>query len=218
MRLKDFNIVYQIARTELRVIFYSPVAWLILVVFAVQCGFSFCDVIWPAIKSQSLGYEVQALTGSVFTSGKGIFPVMLEHLYFYIPLLTMGLMSREFSSGSIKLLYSSPVTSAQIILGKYLSVMIYCAVLLGVILVYVGLGALTIGHMDGTLIFSNFLGMYLLICAYAVIGLFMSCLTSYQVVAAIGTLAFLSFLNFYRRSGTGDTFGPGYYLLAGFER
>ena len=38
--------------------------------------------------------------------------------------------------------------------------------------------------------------MYLLICAYAVIGLFMSCLTSYQVVAAIGTLAFLSFLNF----------------------
>ena len=50
MRLKDFNIVYQIARTELRVIFYSPVAWLILVVFAVQCGFSFCDVIWPAIK------------------------------------------------------------------------------------------------------------------------------------------------------------------------
>ena len=140
MRLKDFNIVYQIARTELRVIFYSPVAWLILVVFAVQCGFSFCDVIWPAIKSQSLGYEVQALTGSVFTSGKGIFPVMLEHLYFYNPLLTMGLMSREFSSGSIKLLYSSPVTSAQIILGKYLSVMIYCAVLLGVILVYVGLG------------------------------------------------------------------------------
>ena len=212
MRLKDFNIVYQIARTELRVIFYSPVAWLILVVFAVQCGFSFCDVIWPAIKSQSLGYEVQ--TGSVFTSGKGIFPVMLEHLYFYIPLLTMGLMSREFSSGSIKLLYSSPVTSAQIILGKYLSVMIYCAVLLGVILVYVGLGALTIGHMDGTLIFSNFLGMYLLICAYAVIGLFMSCLTSYQVVAA----GFFIFFEFYRRSGTGDTFGPGYYLLAGFER
>lgn len=74
MRLKDFNIVYQIARTELRVIFYSPVAWLILVVFAVQCGFSFCDVIWPAIKSQSLGYEVQALTGSVFYERKRYFP------------------------------------------------------------------------------------------------------------------------------------------------
>ena len=101
--------------------------------------------------------------------------------------------------------------------------MIYCAVLLGVILVYVGLGALTIGHMDGTLIFSNFLGMYLLICAYAVIGLFMSCLTSYQVVAAIGTLAFLSFLNFLTKKLQISylaikTFGPGYYLLAGFER
>lgn len=196
MRLKDFNIVYQIARTELRVIFYSPVAWLILVVFAVQCGISFCDVIWPAIKNQALGYEAHSLTTGVFTGGKGIFPVMLEYLYFYIPLLTMGLMSREFSSGSIKLLYSSPVTSAQIIWGKYLSVMIYCAILLAVILVYVVLGALTIEHMDASLLFSNLLGMYLLVCAYAVIGLFMSCLTSYQVVAAIGTLALLSFLNF----------------------
>lgn len=196
MRLKDFNIVYQIARTELRVIFYSPVAWLILVVFAVQCGFSFCDVIWPAIKSQSLGYEVQALTGSVFTSGKGIFPVMLEHLYFYIPLLTMGLMSREFSSGSIKLLYSSPVTSAQIILGKYLSVMIYCAVLLGVILVYVGSGGFDDRAYGRYADFFEFFGYVSAVCAYAVIGLFMSCLTSYQVVLAIGTLAFLSFLNF----------------------
>ncbi len=196
MRLKNFNLIGWIARTELRVIFYSPVAWLILVVFAVQCGMAFCDAIWPVLKSQSLGYEVQELTSRIFTSGGGIFPVMLEHLYFYIPLLTMGLMSREFGSGSVKLLYSSPVTNAQIILGKYLSVMIYCAALLFVILVYVVLGALTIGHMDGSLIFSNLLGMYLLICAYAVIGLFMSCLTSYQVVAAIGTLASLSFLNF----------------------
>ncbi len=196
MRLKNLDMIGRIAGTELRVIFYSPVAWLIWIVFAVQCGIAFCDVVWPAIKYQSLGHEGSALTNGIFAGGNGVFPVMLEYLYFYIPLLTMGLMSREFSSGSVKLLYSSPVTSGQIVLGKYLSVMVYCAVLLSVILLYVVLGVFTIDHIDVGLIFSNFLGMYLLICAYAVIGLFMSCLTSYQVVAAIGTLAFLSFLNY----------------------
>ena len=40
------------------------------------------------------------------------------------------------------------------------------------------------------------LGLYLLVCAYAAIGLFMSSITSYQVVAAMGTLAVLAVLNF----------------------
>ena len=39
-------------------------------------------------------------------------------------------MSREYSSGSIKLLFSSPVTDSQIIFGKYLSVLIYNLVLI----------------------------------------------------------------------------------------
>ncbi len=196
MSLKSFRIISRIAGTELRLIFCSPVAWLILVVFAVQCGIAFCDVVWPVIKLQSLGRDGSGLTESMFAGGNGVFPVMLEYLYFYIPLLTMGLMSREFSTGSVKLLYSSPVTSSHIILGKYFSVMIYCAVLLSVIWLYAIFGLLVVDHLDMGLIFANFLGMYLLICAYAVIGLFMSCLTSYQVVAAIGTLAFLSFLNY----------------------
>ncbi len=43
---------------------------------------------------------------------------------------------------------------------------------------------------------SGLLGLYLLMCAYAAIGLYMSSLTSYQVVAAVGTLAVLIVLNF----------------------
>ena len=114
----------------------------------------------------------------------------------YMPLLTMGLMSRELSSGSIKLLYSSPVTSWQIILGKYLAMVIYGLVLIGILCVMVIFNLFTIENMDCGLVFTGLLGIYLLICAYAAIGLFMSCLTSYQVVAAIGTLALLAALNF----------------------
>ena len=43
---------------------------------------------------------------------------------------------------------------------------------------------------------SGWLGLYLLMATYAAIGLFMSTLTSYQIVAALGTLTLISFLNF----------------------
>ena len=49
---------------------------------------------------------------------------MQDNLYLYIPLLTMAHEPRV-QQRSIKLLYSSPVTNPQIILGKYLSVLVY---------------------------------------------------------------------------------------------
>ncbi|MBQ6793388.1 MAG: Gldg family protein, partial [Butyricimonas sp.] len=117
-------------------------------------------------------------------------------LYLYIPLLTMGLMSREYSSGSIKLLFSSPISSLQIILGKYLSMLIYGLIMMGSVLVLVIVGYFSIKDFDLSLVLSGWLGLYLLMATYAAIGLFMSTLTSYQIVAALGTLTLISFLNF----------------------
>ena len=136
------------------------------------------------------------MTASIFTGWMGIFPGFLRNLYLYIPLLTMGLMSREYSSGSIKLLFSSPVTDSQIIFGKYLSVLIYNLVLILPLLVVGVFCGITITNADLGLLFTGILGIYLLICAYGAIGLFMSSITSYQVVAAMGTLAVLAALNY----------------------
>ena len=108
----------------------------------------------------------------------------------------MNLMSRELGSGSIKLLYSSPVTNVQIILGKYLSMLIYALVLVGILVLYVIIGAIIIKNFDYPQVLTGLLGIYFLICAYAAIGLLMSSLTSYQVVAAVGTLAVLSLLTY----------------------
>ena len=52
--------------------------------------------------------------------------ILCGSLHFYIPLLTMGLISRELSTGSIKLLYSSPISNAQIVLGRFLSTVYVC--------------------------------------------------------------------------------------------
>ncbi len=186
------KVICKIARAELCKLFSSPVAWLILIVLAVQFGISFCDVLILPVKAQMKGKIWDKMTLEVFY---GRFSYLLHYLYFYIPLLTMGLMSREYNSGSVKLLYSSPVTNRQIVLGKYLSMMIFGLLMIGVLLPYVAFAACTIENIDWLYLLCNFLGMYLLICTYAAIGLFISSLTSNQIVSAIGTLAAFSCLS-----------------------
>ena len=118
--------IYKIAKTELQTLFYSPVAWLVIVIFTFQTAMAFINMFGGFVRNQALGYELVSVTSNVFSSPwGGIFPAIQGYLFLYIPLLTMGLMSREFGSGSIRLLYSSPVTNVQIILGKFLSMMIY---------------------------------------------------------------------------------------------
>ena len=199
--------VFKIAGNELRALFYSPIAWFVLIVFIFQTNVSFADSYMSSVKYQFLyGDTEYGLTASIFSSIFGLFPMLQNNLYLYIPLLTMGLMSRELSSGSVKLLYSSPVRASQIVAGKFLSVMVYGAVLMGVICIPILVCCATIPHADLGLMLSGLLGIYLLLCAYAAIGLYMSCLTSYQVVAALGALAVLIVFNYIGQVGQGVEF------------
>lgn len=188
--------ILKIAKLELSLMFYSPIAWLVLIIFFIQISLTYTDLLYRYETSQQLGRPLIRLTNILFALDYGILTVAQQHLYLYIPLLTMGLMSRETSSGSIKLLYSSPVTIKEIILGKYLSMMVYNFLLVLILAGFIIVGAISIEALDVPLVLGGILGVYLLMCAYASIGLFMSSLTSYQVVAAISTLALLAGLNF----------------------
>jgi ABC-2 type transport system permease protein len=188
--------ILRIARIELSLLFYSPVAWIILLVFIIQSGWVYMSLMERQEQAQQMGSSLNGLTESLFSGFRGLFPAVKEYLYLYIPLLTMGLISRETQSGSIKLLYSSPIRVFDIVAGKYLAMITYCLLLMSVLL---GLGVLsifTIKDVDFSFILSGIIGLYLLICAYSAVGLFMSSLTSYQVVAAISTLVVLAILNF----------------------
>ena len=183
-------------KTELRVLFFSPIAWMVLVVFAFQLGVGYCDRLSDGLRSLAMGYSLYNATASLIGGYRGVFSEMLNNLYLYIPLLTMGLMSRELSSGSIKLLYSSPVSNLQIIVGKYLSVVVYGVILVAVLLIPLIFSVIIVKSADIQFMFTALLGVFITICTYAAIGLFMSTITKYQVVAAIGTLVILAILNF----------------------
>ena len=186
----------RILKTELRVFFYSPIAWLILLVFAVQAGAAFCGLYADGLRYQEIGYPVRGATAELISGLRGLFVQMLDHLYLYIPLLTMGLMSREYSNGSVKLLYSSPVSNFQIIIGKYLSTMVYGLVLVFIMCLPTIFVGMYVQEPDIMMMVVAAFGVYITICAYSAIGLFLSTITQYQVVAVISTLIVLAVLNF----------------------
>jgi ABC-2 type transport system permease protein len=192
--------IIRIARLELNILFYSPIAWFLLIVFLFQCGLAYTGVIKNMLVTQDLGgirlQYLQYLTNEAFPGPSGLFSQVMGKFYLYLPLLTMGLMSREISSGTIKLLYSSPIRVREIIFGKFLAMMLYNLLLVAILAIFVVTALFNIQSPDAGILFSGLLGLYLLLCAYAAIGLFMSCLTSYQVVAALSTLVALGILSY----------------------
>ena len=68
--------VYYIMKAELQSLFYSPIAWLILVVFTIQCSVAFCDTLDSVAKAVAEGQQMPGLTLLVFSRdyhGWGVF-------------------------------------------------------------------------------------------------------------------------------------------------
>jgi ABC-2 type transport system permease protein len=194
------NLMFKIAKTELRNLFYSPIAWFLTIAFFVQCAITYIKALNNVAVSQEMGgielAYLTELTVRIFTKPTGLFPPIMQNLYLYIPLLTMGLISREINGGTISLLYSSPIKIREIVFGKYLAMLFYNLVLVLIISVFMIAGVLDIKSADWGMLLSAALGFYLLLAAYAAIGLFMSSLTSYQVVAAISTFITIGILSY----------------------
>lgn len=193
--------IFEIARHELRRFACSPVLWLLAITFLVQAGYFFLTPLEQASftatnSPDSVNSVNRSMTEFVFSHLiNGVVVRSTEYIYFIIPLITMGLLSSEVQSGSISLLFSSPIRIGQVILGKYLAVIAICLLFVLILLFVAFIGHFYIPAFDLGLVAAGILGMFLLGCVYASIGLFVSSLTKYPVVAALLTLASIIGLN-----------------------
>lgn len=198
------KLLFRIAKNEFRYLFYSPIAWFLIIVFLVQCALVYTSPVYDLALYQDMvlknnpmpriSMATESLTLKVFLMG-GIFSRAIGNLYLFIPLLTMGLVSREINNGTVKLLYSSPVQLRQIVLGKYLGIMLYSLLLIGIIGIFMITGIFNIKDADYGILFSAALGFYLIVCAYSAIGLFMSSLSTYQIVSALASFTIIFILS-----------------------
>ena len=122
-----------IFRKELHSYFVSPIAYLLLTMFAVIFGFFFWNVLgFFAIR----GMEAQMM-GQAFPMNLNemVIRPLLSNVsvigLFFIPMITMRLFAEEKRSGTIELLTTSPIRDIEVIIGKWLAALaLYSCMLL----------------------------------------------------------------------------------------
>jgi len=117
------------------------------------------------------------------------FQYMNFFLLLIVPMLTMRLYAEEKKSGTMELLMTSPITTTQVLLGKFFSCFTIYSLM--VMLTSFFMGILIIqsnGQVDIGPVISSYFGTLLFGAAIIPIGIFSSSLTENQIVAAVITL------------------------------
>jgi ABC-2 type transport system permease protein len=196
-----------IAGKELRGYFGSPTAYIVLGLFALVFGwFFYVPLAYFNRQSMQMGMG----PGAMNISQMLITPVFVNAtvvMLFLLPAITMRTYSEEKRSGTIELLLTSPLTDAQIILGKFLGAVGLYAAMLALTLLHIGiLFAFTEPNPDWKPIATAYLGLLLMGGCFISVGLLISSLTKNQVVAAIAT--FVVFLMLWVINWIGTFVGP----------
>ena len=175
---------------EFKSLFLSPLAWSILAVVQVILGFLFLArlEVFQLYQPQLMAMDgAPGLTEIVLPDLLGNAAVIL---LLVAPLLTMRLVAEERRNRTLALLFSAPLSMTEIVLGKYLGILLFLLVLL-LMIALMPLSLLAGASLDLGLMASGFLGLALLLAGFAAVGLFMSTLTQYTTVAAISTFGAL---------------------------
>lgn len=105
---------------------------------------------------------------------------------FLVPAVTMRSFSEERRTGTIELLLTKPLTEMQLVLAKYIAAVILVVfALLPTLIYWYSLHELAMpkGNLDTGGIIGSYIGLLLLACCFAAIGVFASSITENQVVA-----------------------------------
>lgn len=195
--------IFIIAARELRSLFLSPLAWTILAIIQFIMGYLFLGHLDMFLQLQARLAGIEGSPGATELVVTPVFGNAAIILLLVIPLLTMRLVAEERRNQTLTLLVSAPVSMTEIIIGKYFGVIGFLAVVVALICL-MPLSLLVGGSLDIALVFSNIVGLALLLSAFTAAGLYMSTLTAQPTVAAIGTFGLLLLLWIVDWVGGGD--------------
>ena len=198
--------VYAIAEKELRAYFASPIAYIIIGLFALLFGWFF--YVYLTFFVQRSSGMAQVGGGATNVNQDMIRYVLMNSaviILFVMPMITMRTYAEEKRSGTIELLLTSPLSDVQIILGKFLGAMGLYAAMLLVTLLYMAI-LFVYGNPEWRPIAAGYLGLLLMGGCFISLGLLISSLTKNQIVA--GVLTFAVFLMLWVVNWIGEQSGP----------
>lgn len=176
------NNIWVICKKEIKSYFVSPIGYILLGFYAVLIGSFFWQMIGAYIfySARQPNLNVNEVVVRSMIGNMGVVGLFL------LPLITMRLFAEEKRQGTVELLFTSPVTDVQILLGKWLSAMLMYAAMIG----FASLSMLFLfaySTPDWKPMLVGYLGLLLQGGAMLAIGTFISTLTKNQIVAAAAT-------------------------------
>lgn len=187
-----------IAGKELRSYFVSPVGYVVLTGFLLLGGwfffnllsrFSFLLNIYAAMRNPELQAQLN-LNDAVITPLLHNLSVVLVII---VPMITMRSFAEERRSGTYELLMTAPLSITEVVAGKFLAVLAFLLIMIGLTGVY-PLVLMLFGNPEVGVMLAGYLGLTLLAVSFATIGLLTSSLTENQIIAAVSCLVTLLLL------------------------
>lgn len=161
--------IWTIAAKELRTFFDSLTAYILIVVFLGLSGF------FTWLFGSDIFFIGQATLQPFFS-------VAYWTLFFFTPALTMKMIAEENKTGTIELLLTKAVSDWEVIVGKFLAVLLLIVIALALTLPYY-ISIWAMGPVDHGAVWCGYLGLILMSMAYISIGLFASSISNNQIVA-----------------------------------
>lgn len=179
-----------LALRELRSLFSMPSTWFALAALQFVFAWFFLARLDAFLEIQPQLAQLANPPGVTMTIATPLFNTAALLLMMLAPMFTMRLIAEERRNQTLALLLSAPLSSHQIVLGKFFGLLAFLTLLTaGVPLM---LYTLALGTaLDHGLMLSNLIGLFLLTASYVAVGLYISALTTQPVIAAIGALAVL---------------------------
>ncbi len=183
--------VLAIARRELQGIFATASGWLVLAAFLwISGAFWLFGTVWYVDTSMDLVFDPYRSTQLNFSDHllDPFFNNTTVVLLMLCPALSMRVFAEEYRQHSIELLYTSPVSSAEIVLGKFLGLGTFAAIMLAST-AWMPLSLAWWGSPDLVRITTGYASLWLLSAAVLSVGTALSATTRSQVVALVLTFA-----------------------------
>ncbi len=162
-----------IFKKEFRGYFSSPIAYIVISIFLVLTGWFFFSTFFLFGQAEMRNFF-------------SLLPLIFS---FIIPAITMRLFSEEFNTGTYELIMTMPVSSLDIIIGKFLAATAFTTIMLLPTIFY-SISISFMGDLDWGPVIGGYIGAILLGAAFSAIGLFASSLTRNQIVAFITGMTF----------------------------
>jgi ABC-2 type transport system permease protein len=186
-----------IAWRDIRSVFVSPIAYVVLTGFTLLAGWFFFNLLGQFNRMVAAYAGLPGYDTSWLNLNDAVISPLVQNLsvvlLIVIPMLTMRSFAEERSVGTYELLFTSPVRVTELVLGKFVAGAFMITLMVGITLMFPCI-LLIYGNPEIGLMFSGFLGLYLTAIAYIAVGNFTSALTSNQIISAVSALVILLLL------------------------